>query len=68
MATIVLQVTGMKCGGCENQVQDTVKNCPGISAVKASHKTATVEVEYDEARTDLEAVKAAIRAKGFAIA
>ncbi|MVF22364.1 copper chaperone [Methylocaldum sp. BRCS4] len=67
MAKIVLKVTGMKCGGCENQVQDAVKSCVGVSSAKASHTASTVEIDYDETRTDLAAVKQAITEKGFTV-
>ncbi|HYE35133.1 heavy-metal-associated domain-containing protein [Methylocaldum sp.] len=67
MAKIVLQVTGMKCGGCENQVQDAAKSCAGVSAAKASQKTGAVEIDYDETKADLASVKKAITEKGFAV-
>jgi copper chaperone len=67
MATIILRVTGMKCGGCENQVQDAIRSCAGVASAKASHNTETVEINYDEAKTDLEAIRKAIKDKGFTI-
>ncbi len=67
MATIVLQVTGMKCGGCENQVRDAVMACSGVEKVTPSHKAATVEVEYDPATTDLDQVRKIITGKGFTL-
>ncbi|CAL1239806.1 heavy-metal-associated domain-containing protein [Candidatus Methylocalor cossyra] len=68
MATTVLQVAGMKCGGCENTVQEAVKACPGVTGVTASHQAGTVTVEYDEATANLDAVKQAIRERGFTVA
>lgn len=68
MATIVLQVTGMKCGGCENAVQAAVRECSGVSAVKASHQAGTVEIEYDETQADIEAIRKTIKDKGYAVA
>ncbi|MGX2038999.1 heavy-metal-associated domain-containing protein [Methylocaldum sp. MU1018] len=67
MAKIVLKVSGMKCGGCENQVQDAVKSCVGVSAAKASHTAGSVEIDYDETKTDLASVRKAITEKGFAV-
>lgn len=68
MATIVLQVTGMKCGGCENSVKDAVQALAGVKAVTPSFKANTVEVDYDDAVADPDAIKKAIQAKGFAVA
>lgn len=67
MANIQLKVTGMKCGGCENQVRDALMACNGVSQVTASHQTASVEVEYDPAMTDLEAIRQVILNKGYKI-
>ncbi len=68
MATIVLQVTGMKCGGCENTVKDTVQSLAGVNAVTPSFKAGTVEVDYNEGQADLAGIKQAIRDKGFTVA
>jgi copper chaperone len=68
MATITLKVSGMKCGGCENAVRDAAKALGGVSEVKASHKEGTVQVEYDPGRTDENAIKQAIQAKGYPVA
>lgn len=67
MANMILKVTGMKCGGCENQIQATVMACSGIEKVTASHQNASVELEYDPAITDLEVVRKAIISKGFTL-
>ncbi len=68
MATIVLQVTGMKCGGCENSVRDAVKGLAGVNTVTPSFKANTVEVDYDESEADIETIKKTIKDKGFAVA
>ncbi len=57
----------MKCGGCENLVQDAVKSCAGVLSVIASHKAGTVEIDYDQTQTDLASVKKAITEKGFTV-
>lgn len=63
-----LTVNGMKCGGCENNVQDTVKACPGVISVSASHRDSRVEIEYEEGVADLDAIREAITGKGFEVA
>lgn len=68
MTTIVLQVSGMKCGGCENTVKTAVQACPGVTDVKPSHKTSTVEIDYDPSQADLDAIRNTIKAKGFTVA
>ncbi|WP_045223602.1 heavy-metal-associated domain-containing protein [Methyloterricola oryzae] len=62
-----LTVNGMKCGGCENNVQDTVKGMPGVVSVVANHKESKVEIEYEEGVADLEEIREAIAGKGFEV-
>ena len=54
---IILPVTGMTCGGCENAVQRALGQMAGVAHVTASHRDATVHVTFDPAlvsRADLE--------------
>jgi copper chaperone len=62
---ILLGVKGMKCGGCETTVREAVQALDGVLGVKPSFRDNTVEVEYEEGKADLEAIRRAIAAKGF---
>ncbi len=64
---IVLNVQGMKCGGCENNVQSQLKLVDGILSVTASHQANRVSVEYDPAKTNLEAIKAQTEKAGYQV-
>ena len=44
MKEYVLNVKGMVCGGCENRVQNAVKNINGVKEVVASHVDGTVKI------------------------
>lgn len=68
MATITLNVTGMKCGGCEKQITEALQATAGVATAQASHKAGTVAVEYDDSKADLEKIKKTIRGKGFEVA
>ena len=61
----VLTVKGMKCGGCENSIQDAVKACEGVVSVKASHRESAVEIDYQEDVANLDAIKQTIVNQGF---
>lgn len=63
----ILEVKGMKCGGCETTVQDAVRALEGVTAVQANHKACTVEVEWEEGKTELAGIRQAIAAKGFQV-
>ena len=63
----VLSVKGMKCGGCEATVRETVKSCEGVTDVRPNFRENQVEIEHDEGKADLTAIKKAIAAKGFQV-
>jgi copper chaperone len=65
--SIELTVTGMKCGGCETNVKNKLGALEGVISVNASSKEKKVNVEYDAAKTNLNAIKAAITEAGFSV-
>ena len=65
--SIELTVTGMKCGGCETNVKNKLGALEGVISVNASSKEKKVNVEYDAAKTDPDAIKAAITEAGFSV-
>ena len=48
MKEINLKVEGMMCTGCENRIQNAVKNMNEIKSVKADHTTGTVKIEAED--------------------
>jgi copper chaperone CopZ len=65
--TLILHVTGMTCGGCENAVKRAVGKMPGVASVEASHLEQRVTVDYNEAQTGPDAVKARIETLGYRV-
>jgi copper chaperone CopZ len=63
----VLNVKGMKCGGCETNVRNALEALSGVVSVQPSHKENKVEVDFDEAVANLDDIRAAIVAKGFSV-
>jgi copper chaperone len=66
--TLSLNVTGMKCGGCESTVKTALQKLHGIVCVQASSKDNKVEVEFDAAAIGEDAIKQAITGAGFTVA
>lgn len=62
-----INVTGMKCGGCENTVTTALKAIDGVLSVKASHQDKKIDVEFDPAKTDLDEIEDAITDAGFSV-
>lgn len=44
MKEIIIKVEGMVCNGCENRVQNALKNISGVDNVIADHNTGIVKV------------------------
>ena len=65
--TASINVSGMKCGGCENTVNTALSAIDGVLSVKASHQDKKVEVEFDPAKTDLDELEDAISDAGFTV-
>jgi copper chaperone len=65
MSATTFNVGGMKCGGCEKTVQGIVDALEGVVSSKASSPEGTLTVEYDESKISVDALKAAVSAKGY---
>lgn len=54
--TTTLRVTGMTCGGCEENVETALRGVEGVEDASADNETDTVTVEGDADPLDLIAV------------
>jgi copper chaperone len=67
MERLILQVTGMTCGGCENAVTRALSRLEGVSNVSASHAQNQVTVQYDAAKVDRAKIADAITRAGYQV-
>ena len=44
MKEVIIKVEGMMCSGCENRVQNALKEIEGVDTVVANHEEGTVKV------------------------
>jgi copper chaperone len=65
--SISLDVTGMKCGGCESNVTTKLNTIDGVMSVNAMSKEKKVEVEFDTEKTNIEEISQAITDAGFVV-
>lgn len=65
--SVLLNVTGMKCGGCEANVKGKLQELAGVLSVAASSKQNTVEIQYNANETSLDEIKQAICEAGFQV-
>ena len=61
--TVTFNVEGIMCSGCENRINNALKDIEGVISVNASHKTKTVTVEMAKDITKI--LKDKIEALGF---
>ncbi len=66
MKKIELDVTGMKCKGCENRVINTLNELEGILNVKASFKKGKVSIKTNS-ELDMKEVYQKIQNLGFEV-
>jgi copper chaperone len=65
--TVLLSVTGMTCGGCENAVKRAVMKLAGVQEVSASHREGTVVIVRDPDQVSLETIRRQIAALGYQV-
>jgi len=64
---IKLTVTGMKCGGCEKTITDTLLATEGVSNVLANHTENSVDVEFDSTVIEEDDLIEKIESAGFTV-
>ncbi len=65
--SVSLDVSGMKCGGCESNVTKALNDIDGVISVEALNKENKVNVEFDAGKTNEEAISKAITDAGFVV-
>ena len=65
MSKITIEVSGMSCGHCKMAVESELKDLDGVLSANVNLDAATVEVEYDDSKLNLDDLKAAIEEAGY---
>ena len=63
--TVVLDVEGMKCGGCVRAVETTLLDQPGVRRADVNLVSRAAWLDLAEAEGDVDAVLAALADRGF---
>lgn len=66
MKELIIKVEGMVCNGCENRVQNVVKQIEGVEKVVANHKDGLVIVTLNK-EIDKRIIKEKIEDIGFEV-
>ncbi|HET7261487.1 MAG TPA: heavy-metal-associated domain-containing protein [Casimicrobiaceae bacterium] len=65
METATIEVGGMTCNGCVASVTRVLNAVPGVTETKVTLVPGSATVVFDSARTNLDALKAAIEDAGY---
>lgn len=63
-----LKVAGMHCSGCSTNLEKMLNRRDGVLSAKVSLEAATAEVEYDEAKVDMDGLREVVENCGFDVA
>ena len=66
MKELIIKVEGMVCNGCENRVQNVIKQIEGVEKVIAKHEDGTVAIILNK-EIDNEIIKEKIEDIGFTV-
>jgi len=67
MKHVKLNVEGMQCGGCETIIENALDLLDGIEQVSANYPTGSVEIRFDEDKTDLTEIQKTIEESGYSV-
>ena len=65
MQTVVLDVEGMKCGGCVSAVERTLLEQPGVQRADVNLVSRAAWLDFSESEGNVDAVLEALAARGF---
>lgn len=60
-----IKVEGMSCGHCVMRVKKAIEGLEGVKKVDVNLENKQAVVEFDEGKTDVEKIKAAVRETGY---
>lgn len=65
---IEIRISGMSCTGCENRVENILKNIENVESVNANYNTGIIEIETNDIKNlDIDVIKEALEDLGYDI-
>ena len=65
---IEIRISGMSCTGCENRVENILKNIENVESVNANYNTGIVEVGTNDIKNlDIDVIKETLEDLGYDI-
>lgn len=67
MKNVKLNVEGMHCGGCSSRLERVLSSLEGVGSANVSLEEKIANVNYNEEKVSIEAIKEAIVDAGFEV-
>ena len=65
---IEIRISGMSCTGCENRVENVLKNVENVKSVNANYNTGIIEIETNNIKDlDIDMIKETLEDLGYDI-
>lgn len=65
---IEIRISGMSCTGCENRVENILKNIENVESVNANYNTGIVEIGTNDIKNlDIDVIKETLKNLGYDI-
>lgn len=65
---IEIRISGMSCTGCENRVENVLKNIENVESVNANYNTGIIEIETNNIKDlDIDMIKETLEDLGYDI-
>ena len=65
---IEIRISGMSCTGCENRVENVLKNIENVESVNANYNTGIVKIETNNIKDlDIDMIKETLEDLGYDI-
>ena len=65
---IKIRISGMSCTGCENRVENVLKNVENVKSVNANYNTGIVEIGTNDIKNlDIDVIKETLEDLGYDI-
>ncbi len=68
METITMQIAGMACGGCSQNVKQALLALDGVIDAEVSHANGQAVVSFDSDRLTLSQLSNTVNASGYRVA
>ncbi|WP_027066247.1 mercuric transport protein MerTP [Maribacter sp. Hel_I_7] len=65
--TVKLNIEGMVCSGCEENINHSINKINGVTNVTTSFERGTSIIEFDTTKTNVDEIKKVIQSKGYLI-